>query len=255
MGSDVPPGALTEPVATEVPERPRSGATFAPTAPSAPAARSTARDYAEVVLVAVIFALFVRTFLVQAFVVPTPSMEDTVLVGDHLVVNKFIFARHRWGRFLPYRELARGDVFVFKFPEDPQRDFIKRAIALPGDVLEIRDKSVFVDGEKVSEPKAGHSDPHVWGNDRDLPDSLRRRDQLAPMRVPSESIFAMGDNRDSSYDSRFWGPVPSGNVKGRALFVYWSFAPPPAGPATGLWSKLKGLPARTRWNRTLLPVR
>jgi signal peptidase I len=229
MGSDVPVGALS--------------------------ARSGMRDYAEVVLVAVIFALFVRTFLLQAFVVPTPSMESTVLVGDHLVVNKFIFARHRWGRFLPYRDLARGDVFVFKFPEDPQRDFIKRVIALPGDVLEIRDKTVYVDGERTSEPRANHSDARVWGNDRDLPDSLRHRDQLGPMRVPSESIFAMGDNRDSSYDSRFWGPVPSANVKGRALFVYWSFAPPPAGGASGVWDKIRALPGRTRWDRTLLPVR
>jgi signal peptidase I len=217
--------------------------------------RSGARDYAEVVLVAVVFALFVRTFLLQAFVVPTPSMENTVLVGDHLVVNKFIFARHRWGRFLPYRELARGDVFVFKFPEDPQRDFIKRAVALPGDVLEIRDKNVFVNGQKTAEPRAVHADPRVWGNDRDLPDALSHRDQLGPTRVPSESIFAMGDNRDSSYDSRFWGPVPASNVKGRALFVYWSFAPPAPGAEASPWAKVRGLLGRTRWNRTLLPVR
>ena len=236
MGSDVPAGSLT----------PGTG----------PArARSTAREYVEVVLVAVIFALFVRTFLLQAFVVPTPSMEETVLVGDHLVVNKFIFARHVWGRFLPYREIARGDVFVFKFPEDPQRDFIKRAIALPGDVLEIRDKHVYVDGLAVPEPRANHSDPHVWGDDRDLPDGLRRRDQLPATRVSSESIFAMGDNRDSSYDSRFWGPVPSGNVKGRALFVYWSFAPPSGSPATGVLERVRELAGRTRWGRTLLPVR
>lgn len=245
MGPDVPAGALTE-----------SGSALTRAEPpsAAPRPRSSLRDYGEVVLVAVIFALFVRTFLVQAFVVPTPSMENTVLVGDHLVVNKFIFARHRWGRFLPYRDMARGDVFVFKFPEDPQRDFIKRVIALPGDIVEIHDKRVFVAGSLVSEPLAVHSDRRVWPNDRDLPDSLRRRDQLPPTRLPSESFFAMGDNRDSSYDSRFWGPVPQGNVKGRALFVYWSFAPaaPDSGTSVGAW--IRSLGSRTRWNRTLLPV-
>lgn len=246
MGPDVPAGALTEPDKGDAPAEP---------ARTASRPRSTLRDYGEVVLVAVIFALFVRTFLVQAFVVPTPSMENTVLVGDHLVVNKFIFARHRWSQFLPYRDIARGDVFVFKFPEDPQRDFIKRVIALPGDILEIRDKRVFVDGSLVPEPLAIHSDGRVWPNDRDLPDGLRRRDQLPPMRLPSELFFAMGDNRDSSYDSRFWGPVPQGNVKGRALFVYWSFAPAPPGSEPGLWARIRSLASRTRWSRTLLPVR
>lgn len=246
MGPDVPAGSLTEPGAPD--DSP-------PAAAAGSRTRSTLRDYGEVILVAVVFALYVRTFLLQAFVVPTPSMENTVLVGDHLVVNKFIFARHRWGWLLPYRDLARGDVFVFKFPEDPQRDFIKRAVALPGDVLEIRDKAVFVNAERQAEPRAVHSDPRVWPNDRDLPDSLRRRDQLPPARIPSESFFAMGDNRDSSYDSRFWGPVPQGNIKGRALFVYWSFAPPPAVPDGTFWSKIRRFAGRTRWNRTLLPVR
>jgi signal peptidase I len=256
MGSDVPAGPLTDPADAAIrPEPAQLPPSAAAAAANPPGTRSGARDYIEVVLVAIIFALFVRTFLVQAFVVPTPSMENTVLIGDHLVVNKFIFARHRWGRFLPYRELAHGDVFVFKFPEDPQRDFIKRAVALPGDILEIRDKQVLVGSHPAAEPRAVHSDPRVWPDDRDLPDALRRRDQLAPMRVPSESIFAMGDNRDSSYDSRYWGPVPQANIKGRALFVYWSFAPASPGTASGLWDKIRLLSTRTRWSRTLLPVR
>jgi signal peptidase I len=232
MGPDVPPRPLT--------------------------ARSAVREYAEVVLVAVVFALFARTFLVQAFVVPTPSMEDTVLVGDHLVVNKFIYAPHArgfWTALLPYREIRRGDIFVFKFPEDPQRDFIKRVIALPGDIIEIRGKAVSVNGTTISEPRKIHSDPHVWPDDPHLPDSLRRRDQIAPARIPSESFFAMGDNRDSSYDSRFWGPVPKVNVKGRALFVYWSFEPPPPDARPGLLQRIASLRTRTRWARTLLPVR
>ncbi|HYK43360.1 MAG TPA: signal peptidase I [Thermoanaerobaculia bacterium] len=240
MGPDVPTRSLTG-------ERVRRRASASPL-----------REYAEVILVAVVFALYARTFLVQAFVVPTPSMEDTVLVGDHLVVNKFIYAPHArgfWTAVLPYREIRRGDIFVFKFPEDPQRDFIKRAIALPGDTIEIRSRTVIVDGSPVREPKAIHSDPHVWPDDPHLPDSLRRRDQLPASRVPSESYFAMGDNRDSSYDSRFWGPVPKGNLKGRALFVYWSFEPPAPDSRPGLFGKIASLWRRTRWSRTLLPVR
>jgi len=220
--------------------------------------KSVFREYLESIVVAVILALFIRTFAVQAFKIPTGSMEPNLLIGDHLLVNKLVYSPS-FGpledTLLGKRPIRRGHVLVFKFPEDPQRDFIKRVIALPGDVLEIRDKTVYVDGERTSEPRANHSDARVWGNDRDLPDSLRRRDQLGPMRVPSESIFAMGDNRDSSYDSRFWGPVPSANVKGRALFVYWSFAPPPAGGASGVGDKIRALPGRTRWDRTLLPVR
>jgi signal peptidase I len=242
MGSNVPPGALTE-----------KGAT--PLAAAGRRAASPPREYAEVVLIAVVFALFVRTFLIQAFVVPTPSMENTVLVGDHLVVNKFIYAPHRWGRLLPYRDVARGEVLVFKFPEDPRRDFIKRVVALPGDMLEIRDKIVFVNGQRQNEPRAIHGEPRVWPDDRDLPDALRRRDQRSPSRIPSDAYFAMGDNRDSSYDSRFWGPVPGGNLKGRALFVYWSYAPPLSGPGRGVLGALTGLLERTRWSRTLIAVR
>ena len=243
MGQDVPPGALTEgPLPGEAPVESRRRL-------------SPVREYAEVVLVAVVFALFVRTFLVQAFVVPTPSMENTVLVGDHLVVNKFIFAPHLWGGILPYREISRGDVFVFKFPEDPQRDFIKRAVALPGDVLEIRDKVVFVNGERQPDPRAIHAESRIWPDDRELPEALRRRDQLAPARIAAGTCFALGDNRDSSYDSRFWGPVPASNVKGRALFIYWSLAPPALPAATGLAGRLKDVLRRTRWNRTFLSVR
>lgn len=254
MGPDVPPRPLTG-TGGPGPSVPAAD-TSAPK--KAASAASPLREYAEVILVAVVFALFARTFLVQAFVVPTPSMEDTVLVGDHLVVNKFIYAPHArgfWTAILPYREIRRGDIFVFKFPEDPQRDFIKRAMALPGDTIEIHRKVVSVNGSPVREPRAVHSDPHVWPDDPLLPDSLRRRDQIATTRVPSESYFAMGDNRDSSYDSRFWGPVPKGNLKGRALFVYWSFEPPAPDSRLGLLEKAASLWRRTRWSRTLLPVR
>ncbi len=243
MGPDVPAGALTE----------SSGAPATP--PPARPGSSSVREYAEVVLVAVVFALFVRTFLVQAFVVPTPSMENTVLVGDHVVVNKFLYAPHRWIRLLPYRDVRRGDVVVFKFPEDPRRDFIKRVVALPGDVVEIRDKAVFVNGERENEPRANHSESRVWADDAQLPAALQRRDQLAPVRIPPDAYFAMGDNRDSSYDSRFWGPVPASNLKGRALFVYWSFAPVPVGARSGFPGAVADFFRRTRWSRTFLAVR
>lgn len=245
MGSDVPPRPLTE-------------ETVKPRATAFSAGRpSRTREYLDVVLVAVVFALFVRTFLLQAFVVPTPSMEKTVLVGDHLVVNKFLYAPHLsspFARLLPYRPVRRGDVVVFKFPEDPQRDFIKRAIGLPGDTVAIRDKHVFVNGVRREDPSAFHEETRVWPDDPQLPESVRRRDQLAPVRVPEGAYFALGDNRDSSYDSRFWGPVPEGNLKGRALFVYWSSAPTSEGARVpvGWISKLL---RDTRWSRTLRPVR
>jgi signal peptidase I len=215
------------------------------------------RELAEAAGVAVVFALYVRTFLVQAFEVPTPSMEKTVLVGDHVLVNKFVFAPHAaspLARWLPYRSVRRGDVFVFKYPVSPERDFIKRVVGLPGDTVAIRDKELFVNGARQSEPRAFHSDSLVRADDALLSVSYRRRDQLPPTTVPGGAYFALGDNRDDSNDSRLWGPVPAGNVKGRALFVYWS--PPPEGAGGhGLLRRALGLLARTRWERTLLPVR
>jgi signal peptidase I len=225
--------------------------------PSA-ARRSQPRELLEAILVAVVLALFVRTFLVQAFAVPTPSMEKTVLAGDHVVVNKFVFAPRALAaldRLLPRRPVRRGDLIVFKFPEDPRRDFVKRAVALPGDTIEIRDKTVLVNGRGESAAGAFHSEARVWPDDRDIPDGLKRRDQLPLSEVPPETCFAMGDNRDNSYDSRFWGPVPAANLKGRPLFVYWSY-PPGGGPRRGTalgW--IADFFSSTRWSRTLMRVR
>jgi signal peptidase I len=198
--------------------------------------------------VAVVLALFVRTFLVQAYAVPTASMEDNVLVGDHLIVNKFLFAPQRLtllSGLLPQRPVRTGDVFIFKFPDDPRRDFIKRAIALPGDVVEIRDKVVFVNQTPLAEPRVTHADRDVY--------AAGRRDQFGPIRVPAGQVFALGDNRDRSNDSRFWGTVPVAYTKGRALLVYWSAAPEPE--ASSLPRRVVGFFARTRWGRTLRPVR
>ncbi len=211
-----------------------------------PPRRSLAREYLEAVLVSVILALFVRTFLLQAYVVPTGSMEDNILVGDHLIVNKFLYAPSTglMRSLLPERPVRAGDVFVFKFPDDPARDFVKRAIGLPGDVVEIRDKVVYVNQAPVPEPEVTHSDRDIL--------AAGRRDQFGPIRVPEGQIFAMGDNRDRSNDSRFWGTVPVANVKGRALLVYWSA--PPGAPGESLPERIRDF-FRARWSRVFHPVR
>jgi signal peptidase I len=263
MEPDVPAGALTPEVAAEVPLRPEAapdGAESPRTEDAAPRPRSRAREYAEAILVAVIFALFTRTFLFQAFQVPTASMEKNILVGDHLIVNKFIFAPHGASfldHLLPYRPVRRGDVLVFKFPEDPRRDFIKRTVALPGETVEIRDKVISVEGVRLEEPEVYHSDDRIWPDDPALPDSYSRRDQAHPFTVPPGSFFALGDNRDNSYDSRFWGAVPTANLKGRAMFVYWSFPLEPSAQRSvkELLTIALNFFRKTRWERTLMPVR
>ncbi len=229
--------------------------------------RSVSRDYLEALLAAMIFALFARTFAVQAFKIPTGSMERNLLVGDHILVNKFVFAPVASGaaqRWLPSRAIRRGDVVVFRFPEDPRRDFIKRCIGLPGDRIEIRAKVAWVNGERLIEDGyTFFTDPHVYPDNPFLHDSISRRDNFGPYTVPADHYFFLGDNRDSSNDSRFWGPVPAAYVKGRALLVYWSFASAAEeATAEGLGGKLHRLSdvARrffvgTRWERSFLLVR
>jgi signal peptidase I len=250
MGPDVHPGPLTPDAATPHTER-------------ASAPRGL-RERADVVLAAVIFALFARTFLFQAFEVPSPSMEKTVLTGDLLVINKFVYAERAGralaplARLLPARPLRRGDVVVFRFPEDPRRDFIKRVIALPGETVAIRDKRVWVDGRPLREPYAFFADDTIWPDDPGIADVRRRRDQLPELRVPEGAYFVLGDNRDASNDSRFWGPVPDAFIEGRALFVYWSVMPRSsvAAPARGVpLSSPVDLLRRTRWDRAFVPVR
>lgn len=225
------------------------------------------REYYEAILVAVIFALFVRTFVVQAFQVPSGSMEQTVLIGDHMLVNKFIFAPHADNVFentlLPYRNPRGGDVFVFKFPENPEQDFIKRVVATPGDVVSEHNKQVDVNGAPFSGAHTYHTDPNVFPDDPSLPDIERRRDNFGPLTIAPAHYWAMGDNRDNSYDSRFWGPVPRDNVKGRALLVYWSYeARPESTQWNGYADKIRQLAGvaihfvtRTRWTRTFRLVR
>ncbi len=184
------------------------------------------REYAEALIVALILALIIRTFVVQAFKIPSGSMEDTLLIGDHLLVNKFIYGTQlpfTDTRILPIRHPERGDVIVFEFPEDKdktyfqRRDFIKRVIGTPGDVVEVRDKDVYINGERLSLPQAVHKEDNL------VPATVAPRDFMAPVKVPAGEYFVMGDNRDRSYDSRFWGFVPEEKIKGLAFIKYWSW--------------------------------
>ena len=206
--------------------------------------KSTVREYFESIVVAVILALFVRTFVFQAFKIPTGSMKPNLLVGDHLLVNKFIFAPTASPierALLPMRPIERGDVIVFKFPEEPDRDFIKRVIGLPGDTLELKNQTIQINGMPLIEPYAHYLFPPVAAGQADSFD-LRRK--YGPVTVPEGHYFMMGDNRDDSQDSRFWGFLPASYVKGRALFIYWSFDTPDDGSAP---TSFLGV----RWDRLL----
>ena len=190
--------------------------------------KSVTREYYEAILVAFILALFVRTFVFENFKIPSGSMEDNLLIGDHLVVNKFMYghvADTALHALLPYRDPRRGDVVVFKWPEDPRRDFIKRCVAIAGDTVEMREQQLYLNGTPVDEPFVVHKRTKI----RDTPGSgnrtwrFRNRDNFGPYTVPDGHIFCLGDNRDNSSDSRYWGPVPVSYVKGRAVLIYWSY--------------------------------
>lgn len=216
-------------------------------------AATLAREALEALLVAILFALFARSFVAQAFQIPTASMEPNVLVGDHLLVNKWIFSPAP-ALFLAQRPVRRGDVVVFRSPEDPRRDFVKRCLGLPGDRVEIVDKKLRVNGTAVDESGyALHSDPRTYPHSPFLPDELRLRDNFGPFLVPAESYFCLGDNRDNSRDSRFWGAVPAAAIKGRPLTVYWSAPPPP--PGDDVASTLLEILTGTRTERWLRLVR
>lgn len=229
----------------------------APPAAASRAGRMLVREVAETLLIALVFALFARTFLVQAFRIPTGSMEPDLLVGDHILVNKFVYAEEGEGplaRLLPARGLRRGDVVVFRYPEDPRRDFIKRCLALPGDTVEMRDKQLLVDGRPLDDSAyAVRRDPVTYPASPTLDPAWRLRDNFAPKTLGARQYFCLGDNRDQSNDSRYWGAVPRGYVKGRALLVYWSARVGDPGPEPrGLVARLLH---RTRWERTLRLVR
>jgi len=198
---------------------------------SKPKRKSTIREYIEAILIALLLALFIRTFVVQAFKIPSGSMKNTLLIGDHILVNKFIYGVKNplnGNTWIPLKEPQRRDIVVFKYPVNPSQDYIKRVVGVEGDTIEIKDKKVYVNGKPQDEDYAIYLDNKV------LPASLQPRDNMGPITVPENSLFVMGDNRDNSYDSRFWNFVDLKAVKGKAFILYWS------------WDKEK---FSVRWNR------
>lgn len=183
-----------------------------------------AKEWVNTGLVAVVLAWVIMSFIIQAFKIPSGSMMDTFKIGDHLFVAKFIYGVHipfSKKYIFPLQEPKRKEIIVFQFPLDPKKDFIKRCIGVPGDTIEIKDKKVYVNGELQEEEYAIYTDEKVYPNSRQMPLMYRNRDNLGPLVVPEDFYFVMGDNRDHSYDSRFWGPLERGSIKGKALFLYW----------------------------------
>jgi signal peptidase I len=188
--------------------------------------KSVAREYFESIVIAVILALFIRTFVVQAFKIPTGSMENNLLIGDHLLVNKFVYAptfSPIERALLPIGTLKRGNVIVFKYPEEPERDFIKRVIGLPGETVELRAKKVYINGSPLDEPYVHFLQPPGNQSEYHEVTSWDVRERYGPVTVPPNQYFVMGDNRDNSQDSRYWGFLPRDYIKGKALFIYWSY--------------------------------
>ncbi|MBW1898724.1 MAG: signal peptidase I [Deltaproteobacteria bacterium] len=178
------------------------------------------RENIEAILVAIVIALFIRTFVVQAFKIPSGSMKQTLQIGDHILVSKFIYGvkiPYLRKNILPIKKPRRGDIIVFKYPVDPDKDFIKRVIGIPGDEIEIRDKRLYVNQKQVNH------DYGVYTDSRILSAHVRPRDNFGPITVPQQSLFVMGDNRDESFDSRFWGFVDYKALNGKAFIIYWSW--------------------------------
>ena len=264
-----------EPVAAEAaPEE-------SPEAVESQANQTTISEYLESLLVTVILALFGTSFVVQAFKIPSQSMERTLLVGDHLLVNKFIFGgRGQWyDKFLPYRTLQRGDIIVFKYPYQDHPHFVKRVIGLPGDRLKIVDQQVYINDKPLNEPYVVHdpssgydplnySFPPVGSQIYMSPvqpewaHEIRKYIQGDELVVPPDRYFAMGDNRDHSLDSRYWGFVDRDAIMGRPFLIYWSVDANStdygetsfAQRILGIFDTLMHLPARTRWGRMLHTV-
>ena len=216
--------------------------------------KGVARDYFETICICVIFVLFSRAFVFQQSKIPSGSMMDTLLIGDYIMVNRFVYAPRifDWeSSLLPLRQIRRGDVVVFKQPDEPEVDFIKRIVGLPGDIVELRDGYLYVNQQRVEEPY--------------VQDEYRRQDpkkEYGPVEVRPDHYYVMGDHRNQSADSRFWGQVPRGLIKGRALLIWWSYEEQPGKIYMSLperltsWgSKIVHFFTRSRWGRCFSLIR
>ncbi len=242
--------------------------------------RATFAEYAESLIVTILFVLFGTTFIVQAFKIPSQSMEPTLQVGDHLLVNKFVFEGNGawYEKLLPYRAIHRGDIIVFKYPFDDHPHYVKRVIGLPGDHIRIINEQVYVNGERLAEPYVVH-DPagrDLFGEyfpptDRyymaiglrpEWAEQIMQYVREGELIVPADHYFVMGDNRDWSWDSRYWGFVDRNAIIGRPIVIYWSVKATSddyanrslAGTFRGIGETLLHLPSRTRWHRMLREV-
>lgn len=192
------------------------------------------RDFFDALLVAILLAMFTRTWVVQAYRVPSSSMSPTLLAGDHIVVNKFVY-RQPSTPLLPARSVRRGDVAVFRLREDAERVVVKRAVAVGGDRVLLVDKTLAVNDQVLDEPYVEHVDPFVYPSSRFLDPPLRHRDNLGPLEVPASQLFWLGDNRDQAQDSRLFGPTPRSTVIGHAVWVAWSRGPVATDLDRGTW--------------------
>jgi len=182
--------------------------------------KSNVKEYIESIIIAILIALFIRTFIICAYKIPSRSMVPTLLVGDHILVNKFLYGVKiplLRNTIISFREPKRGEIVVFIFPNDRSKDFIKRVIGLGGDTIEIKNKKIFINGKEYSDSYGIYSDNIIY------PATMQPRDNFGPITIPKNSIFVMGDNRDESLDSRFWGFVDLKDVEGKAFIIYWSW--------------------------------
>jgi len=182
--------------------------------------KSKIREYAEAIVIAILIAFFIRSFVVQAFKIPSGSMKPTLLIGDHILVNRFIYGikiPYFRKTVLPVGDPKRGDVVVFIYPEDRSKDFSTRVVGIGGDTIEIRNKKIYLNSLPDNDTHGVYTDDFI------IPGSIQPRDNFGPVTVPRGSIFVMGDNRDQSYDSRFWGFVYLKDVLGKAFIIYWSW--------------------------------
>jgi signal peptidase I len=224
------------------------------------APKGVVRDYFETIVTCVIFVMFARTWVFQQSKIPTGSMIPTLLIGDYIMVNKFAYAPTSTvlpgleRALLPLRQVHRGDIVVFKFPEEPEKDYIKRVIGLPGETIEVRNRQVYINGQALEEKYKIHKNPRGLNFDQD---------DYAATQIPDNALFCMGDNRDNSRDSRAWGFVPRDYLKGRAFIIWWSYEedrdawqkPAMSDRLSGIWSKITHFFTRSRWERTFQIIR